>query len=64
MRQNTKDLAEVQSTAGRLLTDELAEKHKPVKQLKEHCDQLETRWEELQEKLDHTLEQLENRVSL
>ena len=64
MSQNARDLQEIQATAAQLLTAELCQKHEPVKQLKEQCDELETKWEELREKMDRSLEQLENRVSL
>ena len=57
------NLRELQRTATQLLTDDLCEKHEPVKTLKEQCDQLEPKWEELQGRIDGKLGELEKRVS-
>ena len=59
----TEQLKELQENSGQLLTDELCRKHEPVQKLRKQCEQLEPRWEELQTRLDSSLEQLENRVS-
>ena len=56
-------LRELQRTATQLLTDDLCEKHEPVKTLKEQCEQLEPKWEGLREKIEDKLGELERRVS-
>ena len=63
LSQQAPELQELQENASGLLTDNLCDKHEPVRTLRKQCEQLEPRWEKLQKKIDNSLQQLENRVS-
>ena len=63
LSQQAPELQDIQEKSSDLLTDGLCEKHEPVKILREQCKQLKKKWKKLQERIDHSLNQLENRVS-
>ena len=64
LSQQAPELQDLLEKSSDLLTDGLCEKHEPVKTLRKQCKQLEPKWEELQDRIDRSLNQLENRVSL
>ena len=63
LSQQAPELQDLHEKSSSLLTESLRDKHEPVRKLHEQCTQLEPRWEELQTRIDHSLHQLENRVS-
>ena len=64
LSQQAPELQDLQQKSTSLLTEDLREKHAPVKALYDQCRQLEPRWDKLQGKMNDSLHQLENRVSL
>ena len=63
LSQQEESFASLKEGVAKLLPPETCEKHRPCAELRWECEKLWTKWEELQPRVEQTLEDLHEKVS-